>query len=185
MSRWHLQLGNLNEAELNAKAAEQLDPKALDVRVLRGTIARFQGDLKVAEQYLEPAHEEAPSNLIVKNQLALAWADQSDQAKWSRALELSSAAVRSDPRNPELASTLGWIHLRLENFEDADRLLQQGNLGTNISRDTAYYMARLMAKQGKSKDARQMLDAAINAKGPFAYQDEAELWRKELNRGAE
>lgn len=182
LSRWHLQIGDLDAADRAVQAAEKLSATSLEVRVLRGIVARFRGDLPTAEKYLASAHEEASSNLLARNNLALTWADMDDQDKWQRALELAAENSRRDPRNPELSSTLGWVYYRLGMFEDAGRALQQANANSNqrISRDTAYYLARALSKQGDPKNARLMLQSAIDAKGPFAYLQQAKRWQQQL-----
>jgi hypothetical protein len=46
--------------------------------------------------------------------------------------------------------------------------------------DTVYYFAKIMDKDGKSADARDNLQKALDAKAPFVYRNEAEAFQKDL-----
>ena len=174
VAQWQWERGELDEAQKNVDAALKLQPDSLEALVIAGLVNRFQGKLPDAEGHFQTAYLASPGNAMAANQLALVLADQTDEAKRRRALELAESNVKQFNNNTEVAATLGWIYLQNNRLEDATRVLKAVIGSGRVSPDTAYFMAVLSERSGNAEDAVKALRPAVEAKGPFAYRKEAE-----------
>jgi Tfp pilus assembly protein PilF len=183
-SQWALEIGQLEDAQAKADTAMQIDPKdpkTLEAKILRGAIALFQKDYPTAERYCQEAHLQAPRDPRALNNLALALVEQKDGAKQRRALEYAETNVQQNPKDPEIASTAGWVLYKNRRVEDADKMLQQViSSGLQLSPDTAFYAAKVAEVQGRVLQARQLLEAALKSTGPFSMRQEAKALLEEL-----
>ncbi len=83
-AQWAWETEQFDEAKRQAKAALQLDAKSLKAMLLCGLVALFQKDYPTAELYFESAHRKSPKDFAASNNLALALAEQKDEAKRHR-----------------------------------------------------------------------------------------------------
>lgn len=182
MGKFYWDQGNYEQAEKFVSQGQKLDPRYLDVKIFLARIARYRGNFDKAEQMLEEIVKDAPSNAEANNELALTLADRPNKSndKRKRALNLAKLNLDADPQNPELAATLGWILLQMDQLDEAQRAFSMATQGRNLSRDNAYYLARFRHRRGSSADARKIVESALSAAGPFANKAEAEKFLKEL-----
>jgi Tfp pilus assembly protein PilF len=177
-----LETAQYAEAKTQADAAMQLDAKSLDAKRLAGLVALFQKDYPAAELYFESANRQSPSDAGSSNNLAIALIEQKDDAKKQRAVELAEVNVRQYPKWAEAYSTYGWVLYRVGQLEKAENALRQSiSIGNGqISPETAYYLARVIADRGgHDADAKQLLEVALKSTAPFAQREEAkELFDK-------
>ncbi len=75
-----------------------------------GLAARQRKDYAAAEQVLQALTQESPGDAAVRNQLAMALAEQADDAKRRRAIELAELSVRQDPKSADALVTLGIVY---------------------------------------------------------------------------
>jgi tetratricopeptide (TPR) repeat protein len=181
-----LENGQLEEAQNRAAAALRIDSNSLDAKIVRGLIALFQKDYKGAELYFEGAHLKSPGNFAASNNLALALAEQKDEAKKRRALEFASNNVQQYQKTNnfvEAASTYGWVLYKLGQIDDADKFLTTAvTSGQNISPDTAYYMAVVANEKNRKEEAKRLLKAAGKSTSPFTMKQEAVSLLEQLER---
>jgi uncharacterized protein HemY len=112
--------------------------------------------------------------------LALVLAEQGDEAKRRRALELAEGIVRQAPNDPDALATLGSVSYRLHRLDDAEKLLQAVlDIGQGSS-DAAYILARVQADRGHPEAAPALLKVALAAPGLFIFRDEARQWLDRL-----
>jgi tetratricopeptide (TPR) repeat protein len=176
----------LTEAERQSAAALQIDPNSLDALVIRGMVAFYQRNFKLAEDYFQRALLVKPNNFAAKNNLALALVEQKDEDKKQKALDYADTNVRlfgKSQQASEAYSTYGWVLYKMERYEDADRMLRQAMSGGTFTADTAYYYARLLAKRGQDKEAIKLLENALGTKGPFANREEAQKLLENQKKG--
>jgi tetratricopeptide (TPR) repeat protein len=185
-ANWAFSTGQLTEAEKQSSAALQLDPQSLDGLVLRGMVAMFQKNFRAAEGYFEKAHLLRPNSFAASNDLALALIEQNNDDKRQRALEYAENNARTYGKSnqaSEAYSTYGWVLYKMDRIEDADKALRAAISGGTFSADTAYYLARVLAKQrGHDKEAIQLLESALKAPGPFANREDATKMLEELKK---
>jgi len=181
-AQWALETDQLKEAQTQAAAAMQIDPKSLEAKVLRGVIALFQKDYQAAESYFEAAHLQSPGNFAASNNLALALVEQNDESKKRRALEYAQSNARQYPRVVEAGSTYGWVLYKLDRLDEAERVLRQTATSGNLSADTAYYIAQVSADRGRKEEAKQLLESALKSKRPFSKREEAQALLKKVSQ---
>jgi tetratricopeptide (TPR) repeat protein len=188
MGDWWLVEGEYEKAAAEFAAAEKLAPNSIDVKLGLGTAARYQHDLAKARNYFEAVLEQSPGNFGASNQLALLLADQAEKAdplKLHNALDIAESNLQSMPKSAEAESTLGWVLYRMGRLDDAERHLRAAMSGGMLSRDTAYYIAKLRSDRGKSDESLALLRKAVESSGPFAHADEAAKWLADQSRSSE
>jgi Tfp pilus assembly protein PilF len=189
--QWALETGDLKEAETHAMKAKTIDPKSVDAKILHGVIELFKKDYKGAEKDFEDAHLMTPGNFAATNNLALALCEQKDDAKLRKALEYASTNFQSNQKNPEAASTLGWVWYKNKDLDKAQQALQIAIQSGNLSADTAYYVAQVLFDRSQltndktQKDqAKSFLEAAVKNTRPFSMRPEAQILLDKLNKDA-
>ncbi|MGD0896889.1 MAG: tetratricopeptide repeat protein [Thermoguttaceae bacterium] len=186
-AQWALETGQLDVADTHATkalrlaeeerkvaveaTATQADARLLNAKILRGLVALFRKDFKAAEKFFEDAHLQSPGNFAAKNNLALALCEQKD--KVTRALELANDSYQQNPKNPETASTVGWVLYRAGYKDRAEQALRMAASSGNLSPDTAYYLAQVLYDGGNTDLPKGLLDAALKTTS-FSMRPEAQ-----------
>jgi tetratricopeptide (TPR) repeat protein len=109
--------GDADEATKAIGEAESLGASPGQMRLLRGQVAFYRGDLKTAQDHLEQAVKLMPESVAARAMLALAYHD-SGQA--SRFVQVSREIDRLKPRTPEDFLFKGQVELHY----DPERALQ-------------------------------------------------------------
>ncbi len=192
--QWALETGQFDLAKEHATVATQIDATSLEAKILRGVVALFQKDYAASESYFESAMLARPNNFAAKNNLALALAEQDDDAKRQRARAYADENSKLYPKSAEAASTYGRVLYRLGDLRNADIMLRQAASLGRVSEDTAYYMAQLYADTAKrlqeagnaeqatrlTEQAKQLLEGTLSSPRPFSMRTEAERLKQEL-----
>ncbi|HEX4145960.1 MAG TPA: tetratricopeptide repeat protein [Pirellulales bacterium] len=184
IANWYLEANRVARAKTQVEVALNLDPDSLEAKILAGGIARLQKDFPAAERYLEAAHLQSPTSFPASNLLALTLADQDDPAKKGRALEFARQNAEKYPQNSEALTTLGWACFRLGRWDEASRALNQALATGALNADGAYFLAKSFEREGKTADAKTLLEKAIATKRTFAYQQDAEQLIARLKTGS-
>ncbi len=184
LGRWLLSEGEIEQAANEFAAAEKLDPKSIDAKLGIGACARYLHDDAKARKYLQDVLEQSPGNFLASDQLALVLADQSTAEDLKRSLELALANAHSSPQSSEAEATLGYVYYRMGKLDDAAQHLRASAHGS-ISRDSAYFMARVALDQGNRDDGARLLRQAIDGKGPFAHATDATRLLGQLTKPTE
>ncbi len=184
LASWMLEQGRADLAQAHADLAFQLDPKSSDARRLLGLVARVRRDFAKSELIFQVLADQSPGDVSLRNQLALVLAEQADQGKGRRALELVELSVRQDPEGPDTLATLADVYYRLQRLEDAEKLLQAVVDSGQASSDTAYTLALVKAGRGHPEVALALLKAALAAPGLFIHRDDARQWLDRLESSA-
>lgn len=182
LASWLLDRGRLAQATEHAEAAARVAPASNEVKLLLAECARHARDFAKAERHFEEVCRAEPGSLRASNGLALTLVEQPDTAKRGRALELAEVNVRQYPQLVEALSTLGWVHYRLGRLQSAEGLLNKAVSGGTVTSDTAYFLARCLADQGRLGDARKILLGAVATEGRFAFRAEAEKWLEQSTK---
>jgi predicted Zn-dependent protease len=180
VAAWLLEQGRLDEVQTHAEVALRLDPKSTNARRLLGLVARARKDLAGAEPIFAALGQEAPGDAWVRSQWALVLAEQADEAKQRKALELAESIARQNPNDPDAIAALGTVYYRRQRLDEAEKLLQAVLDSGHGSSDTAYMLARIKADRGQPAGARDLLQAALAAPGLFVFRDEARQWLDRL-----
>jgi tetratricopeptide (TPR) repeat protein len=180
VAAWLLEQGRGDEAKAQAEAASKLDPDSAEARRLVGLAARQRKDLAEAERAFADLAARSPGDARARNQLALVLAEQADESKRRRALELAELSVRLDPKGVDALSTLGTVYYHLHRLDDADTVLQAVIASGQGSSDTAYTLARVRADRGHPDAAPALLKTALDAPGLFIARKDARQWLDRL-----
>lgn len=179
-AQWAFESEQYDQAKEQAAIAMKLDPESLQAKILAGVVALFLADNKAAEGFFESAHLQSPGNFAALNNWALALAEQDDDAKKRKALEIADLGVRAFSNAGEAWSTYGWVLYRLKRVNEAEQALARAASAGQLSADTAYYIARVQVERGQSDRARELLKQALETKRPFSKRQDAESLLKAL-----
>ncbi|HEX3657354.1 MAG TPA: tetratricopeptide repeat protein [Pirellulales bacterium] len=193
-AQWLVQDNKIAEAEQHANKALQLDPKSDAYKRVVAILDLHRHNFKEAEKYFREMYEKSPSDMFASNNLALALVglasgmkegstEQTDALRMAE--ELSTVNARANQKSAEALSTLGWVYLNQNRVNEASQLLgqvfqaaQQQQQG--MSPDTAFYLAKALARNGQLSEAMKVLQQAISVTSPFMYREEAESWLSQL-----
>jgi tetratricopeptide (TPR) repeat protein len=181
-AQWLLSTGDVPRAEQALAAARRAAPEDLDVLVLSGVAARMAKKMKPAEDYFVAALRLSPSNAAVINQLALLLIEQPDEEKRQRAVEFARINAMLQPNSGEANITLAWVLSQVGNARDAEAALRKGLTARNLSPDSNYLVAKILAEQ-RPDVAKQFLTAALDNQGGAlsVLHAEAEALKKQLD----
>jgi Tfp pilus assembly protein PilF len=182
-AQWLLSTGDTGRAERALDAARDVAPEDLDTLVLSGVAARMAKKMKPAEDYFVAALRLSPSNAAVINQLALLLIEQPDEQKRKRAVEFARINAMLQPNSAESNITLAWVLYQVGNTRDAEAALRKGLAARNMSPDSNYLVAKILAEQNKPDIAKQFLAAALdNSAGSLSVlKADAEALKKQLD----
>jgi len=175
-AQWYLGKNDVPAAVASADKALKLDPKSLDAKIVRGTIARVARDYKTAEKYFSDAHFQSPSNFAAANSLALVLTESDNKESQQRALEMAeaNAAMHRDNANQVNAlTTLAWIYYKQGRREDAEKILSQITQNNALTTDGAYYVAKILSDRGENDRARKILEQVLGSEALFATRPDA------------
>jgi len=177
---WQLLNGQFEAARPHAELAVEVDSSSLPAKLMAGTVARFLGDTPAAEKYFEQAFLQSPSNFQAIDQLALVLAEQDDDSKRRRALQLAETNARQFPNDPAALATLGWVYYQHDRLADALNVFQALTRSMRINGDSAFYFATITNQMKRKDEAKRWLEVAVNSTAPFVHRAEAEKMLKDL-----
>ncbi len=181
MARWQLEVrGNLQTAERHAEDAARLDPDSIEAPLILGIVAMCRGDHVRAEEFFAAVLKKSPGHFLASNQMAAALVEQHDADRRLQAWELAQVLSKTYPRNAEVAATLGWVAFHVGEMDEAEKQLRRAISAGNVSRDTAYYYARLLFKRGELAKAKTFLQQALDGSGLFTHLQLARDWQKQF-----
>lgn len=179
---WLLDQGKVAEAQVYVDSAARLDPASPELASLRGLYHRYKKEFALAEPIFEKLHRESPANTFAAWNLALTLAESGDKEKIRRAVEMAEAEVKKNPRAGEGYVVLGWCYYKAGRMDEAEKaLVAAAQLGA-LSRDGAYYFAKVMADKQRVEDAVRTLKAAAEARGAYVYRDDAQALLADLEK---
>jgi tetratricopeptide (TPR) repeat protein len=181
LAEWLLEQERAAEARAAAEAAAQLDPDLAELKALRGFIAWQLREPAEAERYFAAVHQESPGDFAASNQLALALAEQKDDAKRQRAVQLAEMNARLYPGSGDALGTLAWVYDRVGRASDAEQVARAARSRGTGSSDTAYYLARILSDPSRPDEVKPLLKTALEAPGRFTYRKEAREWLDRLS----
>jgi tetratricopeptide (TPR) repeat protein len=101
--------------------------------------------------------EDEPNDANAANYLGYMWADR--EMHLEEALELIARAVALDPENSAYLDSLGWVHFRLGDLEEAERWLRRAvDLGGDLGDGTIYcHLGEVLVVGGQMDEGRRYL----------------------------
>ena len=175
-----LDSGNAPAAQLYVESATKLDATNPDTVALRGLLARYRKDLATAETIFDALNRDRPGATFAAWNLALVLAETGNKDKQRRAIELAEAEVRKNAKSAEGFAILGWCYYKAGRLDDAEKAIAAAAQAGAVSRDAAYFLARVLADKQRYDDAHKVLKSAADARGGYVYQAEAQALLNEI-----
>jgi tetratricopeptide (TPR) repeat protein len=175
------------EAALSIEAADAVkyDGNPLG-RMLRGLVGLWEKDWAGAEGDFRAIIAKAPKDFAARNNIALALVEQDDPEKQRQALEYAVANLGDHPKNADALSTLGWVHFRRGEFDQAESTLDQAAqaAGSKLDSDTATYLAHIRHHRKRDWEAKGILENVLTKGRTFSMRPEALLLYAEVKDAA-
>jgi tetratricopeptide (TPR) repeat protein len=102
--------------------------------------------------------ESDPGDAAAANYLGYMWADRGENL--DRALDLINRAVEADPENVAYLDSLGWVHFRRGDLDEAERWLRRAiELGGDVGDGTilCHLGEVLLAREARDEGRRLLL----------------------------
>ena len=152
----------------------ELEQGNLEGLRLIGLWSYFQKNYKQAELYFDFANKKTKSRVFsISNDLVLALAEQKDDAKLDRALDIAQENLRQHPSSGTAIATLGWVYYKRKMLPEAEVQLRKAFAYGKTDPDTYYQFARIRHERGYDAEAKQALEIAVGGTGPSAYRQDA------------
>jgi tetratricopeptide (TPR) repeat protein len=178
---WLMEDGRTDAAGLYVEAMAKIDPAGRDTAAAKALWHLHRKEYAAAEPLLEGMMKDAPGDSFATGYLCVALAESGDEKKQKRAIELAETMVRQNQRAPLPYAILGWSQFKAGKVDDADKALGVALSTGQVTLDTAYYLAKLLAERQKFEDAHRFLKDAVAAPhGLFVYRIDAKAWLPEL-----
>lgn len=166
---WMLNEQRAPEAFRIAQAALKEETKFKDeYSLVQALVYYMYGKFSEAEGLLTVLAQKGTGNSRISNQLALALTESTDEGKRARALQIAVQNAKSAPDSADIASSLAWIQFRLGDMKGAEETTTAiVHRGGQLSRDSAYFLAQILLKLNRNKEAQALLDVTRKSKGEF------------------
>jgi tetratricopeptide (TPR) repeat protein len=142
-----------------AEAATELEqalltfPDQPDLLYERAMVAERQDDLPRVEQYLKRLIAVNPDNPHGYNALGYTWAE--NNIRLNEAMELIKKAVELAPNDPFILDSLGWVHYRLGDIDNAETALKKA-YDLRQDEEIGLHLLEVLIQSGKKDEARQL-----------------------------
>lgn len=144
-------------------------PKDLAVHRALGDAQAQAGNFVAAKRSYEAVLKYRPEDADALNNLANTLLRLHDPG----ALKVAEQAMAADPRNPILVDTAGWANFMAGNRERALQLLRDARLRDPAHPEIRYHLAAVLAKAGRTSEAREEVEAALRASQTFESREDA------------
>ena len=148
----------LDEAWQVVDQALQQFPGDTNLLYTRAMLAEKRGDLSGLERDLRSIIRREPDNATALNALGYTLADRTTRYEEARAL--IEKAYQLNPNDPATLDSMGWVHYRLGNLEEAERYLRAA-LEQYPDHEVAAHLGEVLWSRGKQREARKVWAAAL------------------------
>lgn len=150
------------------------------LRLLLASLLEVDGQYGRAEDLYRQLLSDNPGLYIAANNLAaLLVSQRGDAEALDQALEAAGRLSTSDV--PEFLDTLGWVHYRRQEFEQAMPYLQKAAEARPQSAEIRYHLGMTYMSMGRADEAEPHLRTAAASPSGFEGQEEAKRLLDELS----
>jgi putative PEP-CTERM system TPR-repeat lipoprotein len=153
------------------------NPNDLAVRSALAEQEVRAGDFAAARKQYEAILKQRPTHIETLNNLANVLMVTRDP----EAVAMAERALQADSNNPKLMDTAGWANHLVGKADRALQLLREARLRAPDVPDIHYHLGAVLAKSGRSGEAREELKAALRGNANFGSADEARKLLATLN----
>ena len=163
--------GRSDMAQRQFTQALELNPNDSMSNVMIGMSQQERGDVQQAIASYEKVLENGSGSAAAAaaNNLAYIFID----SDVDRALELARRANELAPNNAAIADTLGWVLFKTGEYAEAEPLLSRSLETLTDNAEVHYHLGMTRQQLGKTDDARQLLQKALELDPNFPGSDEA------------
>lgn len=154
--------GQEQEAYAVMEAATQRFPKNPDLLYDFALLAEKLGKVDVMEAQLREVMAQAPDNHHAYNALGYSLAERN--VRLQEAYGLIAKALAMAPDDPFIMDSMGWIHYRMGNLDEAEKFLRRA-YGLRADPEIAVHLGEVLWQKGE-KGAAQKLWREARAKDP-------------------
>lgn len=140
-------------AMAQVSTALQAYPQDSSLLYSRAMLHERLGNLRGVVQDLSTIIEQDPNNAMALNALGYTLADHNVQLE--RALSLITRAAELSPEDPAIKDSLGWVHFRLGNLDQAEALLREA-FEDYPDQEVAAHLGEVLWRQGSKREARKV-----------------------------
>jgi tetratricopeptide (TPR) repeat protein len=128
-----------------------------DLLFIRAAALERSGQVEQSEELFRRLVAEEPGDANTANYLGYMWADR--EVHLDQALELIARAVATDPDNSAYLDSLGWVHYRLGDLDEAEHWLRRAiDIGGNFGDGTIYcHLGEVLLAGGQGDEGRRFL----------------------------
>jgi tetratricopeptide (TPR) repeat protein len=175
----YTQWGDLDKAATVFEQALAEFPDNQQIALGLAGIRERQQQYDAAIEIYERLHQQDPENLILINNLAALLSDhRKDEKSLARAKDL--ALKLADSKQPALLDTLGWVHYRLGEYDQAAAVLSGVVEQAPEVPVFRYHLGMTYYRQGDTRAAKDILSGAVADEYNYAGVDEARRVYAEL-----
>jgi tetratricopeptide (TPR) repeat protein len=138
--------------------ALEIVPGNSDLLYARALVAERLGKIDQLEADLKFILKTEPDNAHALNALGFTLADQTD--RYEEAHAYLKRAIEIMPDDPAIIDSLGWVHYRLGNYDEALRLLRKA-LARFDDSEIAAHLGEVLWVVGKQEEARGIWQKAL------------------------
>jgi tetratricopeptide (TPR) repeat protein len=151
----------MHEAAFNLYgAALEISPDNEELLYAHSLAAEKLGKLEIAERDMRRILKNDPENTRTLNALGYTLADRTN--RYEEALIYINKAYEQEPNDPAIIDSLGWVHYRLGNLDEARSFLQQAWDMTGNS-EIGAHLGEVMWAQGDRENARRIWEVSLEA----------------------
>ncbi len=154
--------GRTAEAFTLMEAAAKRFPKNPDLLYDFALLAEKQGRFEVMEKQLREVMALAPDNHHAYNALGYSLAERN--VRLQEAQTLVAKALEMAPGDPFIMDSMGWVHYRLGNLDEAEKFLRRA-YALRRDPEIAVHLGEVLFQKGRQADAQQLWREA-SAKDP-------------------
>jgi len=136
---------------------------------LMAIVARMEQRYMDAQEILSRLHQQDSSSFAIGNHLALVLIESDQESLRARALQIAEVNSRNNPGTVDAWATLGYIQFRLGDLSAAEKSLSTSVQNGKLSRDGAFYLAKIKQSMGSKEEAKKLYDTAMSLPGPVFY----------------
>ena len=178
---WLLQRGEYDQAQQVSNRLREKNPDSETALLLAGVVAQLKGERDKAEEALSKLIEIDPTNAKARAMLALLLVESNKVSDQERALRHAQVNAERFPNNPQTQVTLAWVQHKLGRERESSVALQKGTQAGNLTADSGYLVARILADRDQKEKALKILQEMLKpSENAFLYRRDAETLYQEL-----
>ena len=171
-------LGKTDEALKEYENLLKIQPRSLPANMAMASLLVTRNDNSAAIKHYEAVLQISPNYTLAVNNLA--WLLTTVKGgDLGRALQLAMNAKQSFPDNPQIADTLGWVHLKRKSWPLAIGQFQLALTKSPDDPEILFHLALAQKESGDFVSAKETF-AKIDMSRDFLQKSEAEKLQHEL-----